>query len=107
MKPNYYTLLGISANASTAEIRQAYRRLARQHHPDLHDRQADSQMKHLNEAYAVLSDEKKRAAYDAQLRQARLHAEALRRQQEQEPEMTWMQGMVGFVRELKKAMRDD
>lgn len=108
MKPNYYAILEVSSAASKAEIKQAYRRLARIHHPDLNLQAQDEQIKHLNEAYAVLSDDKKRAAYDAQLRQARLAAEATRRQQlaQREPQMTWVQGMIGFVRELKKGLHD-
>lgn len=108
MKPNYYALLEVRPNASIAEIKQAYRRLARLHHPDLNAQKQDEHIKHLNEAYAVLSDTKKRAAYDAQLRQARTHAEATRLQQQtqSEPRMTWLQGLVGFVQELKKEMRD-
>lgn len=116
MIPNYYALLGVTPTAKTAEIKRAYRRLARQHHPDLNAQSADEQIKRVNEAYAVLSDSRKRQIYDEQLRQARLRAEAilrereqLRRQQEaqREPQMTWMQGMFGFVRELKKGMRDE
>lgn len=110
MIPNYYALLGVPPNASTAEIKRAYRRLARLHHPDLNAQAQDAQIKRLNEAYAVLSDSQKRATYDEQRRQARLRAEAERRQQKQaqrEPEMTWIQGMFGFVRELKKGLRDD
>ena len=110
MTPNYYALLEVAPNASAAEIKRAYRRLARLHHPDLNAQAQDVHIKRLNEAYEVLSDPKKRAAYDEQLRQARLRAEAVRRQQElakREPEMTWVEGMIGFVRELKKGMRDE
>lgn len=116
MIPNYYALLGVPATAKTAEIKRAYRQLVRQFHPDATARAEDEQIKRINEAYAILSDSRKRQVYDEQLRQAKLHAEAvlrererLRRQQEaqQEPQMTWMQGVFGFVRELKKGMRDD
>lgn len=110
MIPNHYAALEVSPAASATEIKRAYRRLARQHHPDLNAQAQDEQIKRLNEAYAVLGDAQKRAVYDTQLRQARLRAEAARRQQEEaqrEPRMTWMQGMVGFVRELKKGMRED
>lgn len=115
---DYYKLLGVAANASAAEIKQAYRRLARLYHPDLNSATRDEQIKRLNEAYEILSNARKRTAYDNLLRQARLRAEEalaerLRRQEEQKPpeqrvpEMTWMQGVFGFVRELKKGMRDD
>lgn len=110
MIPNYYTLLGVAPNASATEIKRAYRRLARVHHPDLNTQAHDEQIKRLNEAYAVLSDPQKRAIYDEQRRQVRLRAEIARRQREEaqrEPQMTWVQGMIGFVRELKKGMRDD
>jgi DnaJ-class molecular chaperone len=111
---DYYKLLGVSARASTAEIKRAYRRLARLYHPDLNAEARDEQIKRLNEAYEILSDARKRAAYDA-LRQARLRAEEVRAERERaraaekprEPEMTWMQGIFGFVRELKREMRDD
>lgn len=113
MKPNYYTLLGVTPRASTSEIKRAYRRLARQHHPDVNAQVEDEQIKRVNEAYAVLSDSRKRQRYDEQLRQARKRAEderrereRLRRQQE-EPQITWMQGAFGFVRELKEGMRDE
>ncbi|MEO7020215.1 MAG: J domain-containing protein [Ktedonobacteraceae bacterium] len=113
MIPNYYTLLGVTPRASTTEIKRAYRHLARQHHPDVSVQSADEQIKRVNEAYAVLRDAKRRALYDEQLRQAWLHAEAVRRervrqqQAQREPQMTWMQGVFGFVRELKKGMHDD
>lgn len=117
MKSDYYAILGVQANASLAEIKRAYRRLARLHHPDLHVQAQDAQIKLVNEAYAVLSDARKRAAYDELRREVRRQAEAaraererLRQQEEQakrEPEMTWMQGVIGFVREFKKGMRDD
>jgi curved DNA-binding protein CbpA len=113
MIPNYYAILGVTSSASTAEIKRAYRRLARQHHPDLNAQAKDEQIKRLNEAYAVLSDPQKRAAYDERIRQARQRAEAARRRRlreekaRREPEMTWIEGMIGFVRELKKALRED
>jgi curved DNA-binding protein CbpA len=117
MISNYYAVLGVASTANTMEIKRAYRRLVRQHHPDVNSQAEDEQIKRVNEAYAVLSDSRKRQVYDEQRRQARLHAaavqrerERLRRQQEaaqREPQMTWMQGVFGFVRELKKGMRDD
>lgn len=114
---DYYKLLGVASSANSAEIKRAYRRLARLYHPDLNTMTHDEQIKRLNEAYEILSDARKRAAYDNLLRQARLRAaearaerERLRQQQEEEerePEMTWMQGVFGFVRELKKGLHDD
>lgn len=102
MIPDYYAVLNISASANRAEIKRAYRYLVRLHHPDLHAEAQDIQIKRLNEAYAVLSDPRKRAAYDAQRRKARERAEA-----EREPRMTWAQGVAGFVRELKAETRTE
>jgi curved DNA-binding protein CbpA len=102
MIPNYYALLEISPSASQAEIKRAYRRLARLHHPDLNTQAQDEQIKRLNEAYAVLSDAKKRAAYDAQWRQHTEATHSKQKQKQREPKMTWAQGVAGFVRELKK-----
>jgi molecular chaperone DnaJ len=62
-KRDYYEALGISKSASADEIKRAYRKLALQHHPDRHGGD-DSQFKEISEAYEVLKDEKKRAAYD-------------------------------------------
>lgn len=63
---DYYKTLGISRNASTDEIRKAYRKLAMQYHPDRNpgDKQAEERFKEVNEAYQVLSDSQKKAHYD-------------------------------------------
>jgi len=63
---DYYQILGVSRNASTEEIRKAYRKLAMQYHPDRNpdDKQAEERFKEINEAYQVLNDPKKRAHYD-------------------------------------------
>ncbi|MFO8035858.1 MAG: molecular chaperone DnaJ [Anaerolineales bacterium] len=64
-KRDYYEVLGISRNASEDDIRNAFRRLARKYHPDVNDSpDAEERFKEINEAYGVLSDEEKRAAYD-------------------------------------------
>ncbi|OUC15547.1 MAG: molecular chaperone DnaJ [Alkalinema sp. CACIAM 70d] len=63
---NYYEILGVSRDAEGDEIKRAYRRLARQYHPDLNpgDRAAEEKFKAVNEAYEVLSDPERRAQYD-------------------------------------------
>ena len=65
-KRDYYEILGIDKNASEEEIKRAYRKLAMKYHPDRNpgDPQAAEKMKEINEAYAVLSDKKKRRLYD-------------------------------------------
>ncbi len=64
-KRDYYEVLGINRNADDEELRKAYRRLARQYHPDVSSVDgAEERFKEINEAYQVLSDPDKRAAYD-------------------------------------------
>ncbi|MCL5784856.1 MAG: DnaJ domain-containing protein [Patescibacteria group bacterium] len=64
-KRDYYEVLGITKNASEAEIKSAYRKLARKHHPDI-DKAAGAaeKFKEISEAYQVLSDSQKKGAYD-------------------------------------------
>ena len=66
MKEDYYEILGLSKNASTAEIKKAYRKKAIQYHPDKNpgDAKAEEMFKKSAEAYEVLSNEDKRARYD-------------------------------------------
>ncbi|HEB7535290.1 TPA: DnaJ domain-containing protein [Campylobacter coli] len=60
-----YETLGVSKSASADEIKKAYRRLARQYHPDINkEKGAEEKFKEINAAYEILSDEKKRAQYD-------------------------------------------
>ena len=65
-KRDYYEILGVQRNASAAAIKVAFRKLAMQHHPDRNpgDKAAEHRFKELNEAYEVLKDDSKRAAYD-------------------------------------------
>jgi len=63
---DYYKILGVDRKASADEIKKAYRKLAMQYHPDRNpdDKKAEERFKEFNEAYQVLSDEKKRSRYD-------------------------------------------
>src|ERR1700674_4254999 len=63
---DYYKILGVSKNASEKEIRSAYRKLARQYHPDVNpgDKTTEDKFKEINEANEVLSDPEKRKKYD-------------------------------------------
>lgn len=62
---NYYEILGVSKRATREEIKKAYRRLAREWHPDVNpDPQASQRFREINEAYHILSDEEKRREYD-------------------------------------------
>lgn len=64
-KRDYYEVLGVSQTASSEEIKKAFRRLAREYHPDVNkDAAAADMFKEINEAYEVLSDSQKRAIYD-------------------------------------------
>lgn len=63
---DYYDILGVGRNASDADIKKAYRRLAKKHHPDRNrgDKSAEGKFKRIQEAYEVLSNKEKRARYD-------------------------------------------
>lgn len=64
-KRDYYEILGVPRTATAEDIKSAFRRLARQYHPDVNKADgAEEQFKELNEAYAILGDVEKRAAYD-------------------------------------------
>ena len=63
---DYYATLGVTKSSSEKEIKQAYRKLARKHHPDVNpgDKSAEARFKEINEAYEVLGDSDKRKKYD-------------------------------------------
>ena len=67
--PNYYQILGVTADTSPEQIKKEFRSLARRYHPDLNpgDKLAEEKFKQINEAYDILSDNQKRQQYDLQL----------------------------------------
>src|SRR5580658_2466202 len=66
LEKDYYKALGVTKTAKPAEIKTAYRKLARKYHPDSNqgDAKAEERFKEISEAYSVLSDEKRRKEYD-------------------------------------------
>ena len=77
---DYYATLGVAKNASEKDIKQAYRKLARKHHPDVNpgDKVAESTFKEINEAYEVLGDSEKRKKYDELGANWRMYEQAAR-----------------------------
>src|SRR5437667_9785316 len=70
VKRDYYDVLGVDKNANDDELKKAFRRLARQFHPDTltgeqEKKAAEEKFKEINEAYAILSDQEKRRRYDS------------------------------------------
>src|ERR1700734_3064866 len=63
-KRDYYVVLGVPKDAQDAELKRAFRELARQHHPDVNPTDGGERFREINEAYAVLSDRDARARYD-------------------------------------------
>ena len=89
MPPTHYDTLGVNRNATTTEIRAAYRKLALQHHPDRNPQDpvgAGERFKLVNAAYQILSDPEKRRRYDERLSQADARPSAPRRPQPQRPQ---------------------
>jgi len=93
VKRDYYEILGVKRNASEQEIKQAYRRLARKHHPDVNpdDKSAETKFKEINEAYEVLSDKKNRKKYN-QYGDQWQHADQFARASQQAPFWDFGQG---------------
>ena len=111
--PDYYAFLEVPRTATAAEIKRSYRHLARRYHPDAHVDQGDvdeaelnRRITLLNEAYAVLSNPQKRAAYDAQRHRSEDH-HTIDNIAPPEPKMTWVEGIFGFVRELRRELRGE
>lgn len=88
---DYYDILGVDSSASDAEIRSAYRKLARKYHPDKNkDPGAEDKFKEINEAHEVLKDKEKRASYD------QLRAGGYRGGDSFQPPPGWGQGGASF-----------
>src|SRR6202020_3032837 len=81
---DYYKILGVSKTATQDEIRSAYRKLARKHHPDLNpnDKEANKKFQQINEANEVLSDPENRKKYD-QYGKDWQHADAFEKEQQE------------------------
>jgi uncharacterized protein YjbI with pentapeptide repeats len=80
-EPDHYAILELTRAATLIEIRTAYRRLAREHHPDANPAaEAETRMRRLNEAWETLRDPEKRALYDRQFTVARMVVRTVRRQ---------------------------
>ncbi len=90
---DYYNILGVSRKATEREIKQAYRKLARQHHPDVNpgDKSAEERFKQINGAYEVLSDKEKRRKYDKYGDQWQ-HADQFEQARRQQPGWNFSQG---------------
>src|SRR5687768_17289162 len=91
---DYYKILGVDKNASDDQIKKAYRKLARKHHPDLNpnDKEAHLKFQKINEANEVLSDPEKRKKYDSygeNWKQAEQYGQTRQQQQQQAGHEQW------------------
>ena len=89
---DYYSIMGVSRAVSDKDLKTAYRRLARQYHPDVNpgNKATEEKFKEINQAYEVLSDSEKRKKYDRygdQWQDADQFDEAARRQGDRESEL--------------------
>lgn len=106
---DYYAILGVDHSSSQEELAQAFRRLARQHHPDMHpdDAEADARFKQINEAYQTLSDPERRAHYDMELASSQTGwAPAAASSASDEPVIVHQASVVIRSDEVEGALRD-
>ena len=98
---DYYKILGVDKKANAEEIRKAYRKLARKHHPDLNpnDKEAHKKFQQINEANEVLSDPDKRKKYD-QYGKDWQHAEEFEKARQQQRQYQSARGAEGFSGEF-------
>ena len=98
---DYYKILGLNKNASAEDIRKAYRKLARKHHPDLNpnDKEAHKKFQQINEANEVLSDPEKRKKYD-QYGKDWQHAEEFEKARQQQRQYQSNRGGEAFSGEF-------
>jgi len=91
---DYYQILGVDRKASERDIKQAYRKLARQYHPDVNpgDKAAEEKFKQINEAYEVLSDKENRQKYDKYSDQWQYAEQFEKAQRQQAPGWNFSQG---------------
>ena len=94
---DYYQTLGLAKTASAKEIKQAYRKLARKHHPDVNpgDKAAEAKFKEINEAYEVLGDPEKRKKYDELGANWRQYEQAQQAGQSPFGDVRWTSGGAG------------
>lgn len=95
---DYYKVLGVNKNATEEEIKKAYRKLARKHHPDVNpgDKAAKEKFQQINEANEVLSDPEKRAKYDKYGKDW-MHAEEFEKARQQRAQYQGQQGWSGTM----------
>ena len=105
---DYYKVLGVARNADAKEIKKAYRRLARKHHPDLHpnDERAKKKFQQINEAHTVLSDPEKRTKYDKYGKDWE-HADAYEEAARQQEQFRQRQSAGGFGRTSRQYGGED